>query len=98
MMELRRKPSAFAIATNSRIASGSRLQFTLFTSSPSQHLPAMLGGLTLPCVFAPCEPPTLARKRKHAHTECTGRAYSVPRESSAHRSRDVRPPLECHRG
>src|SRR2546427_10942556 len=36
-------------------------------------------GLRLLCAFAPGEPPSPAPKRKHAHTECTGKACWVPR-------------------
>src|SRR5436309_4781905 len=78
------------------MASGSRLQFTLFTlftSSPPQE-----AGLRLLCASAPGEPPSPAPKRKHAHIECTGREYLVPRGSSVRRSRDARPPPESRRG
>src|SRR2546426_4216544 len=47
-MELSRNPSAFAIATNSRIGSGSRLQFTLVIRSRG-HAGCLVGSRPVNC-------------------------------------------------
>src|SRR2546422_4729851 len=90
-IELRRNPSAFAIATNSRTDSGSRLQFTLFLfKQVHPRHPRLRGAFLRPaCAFAPDEPPSPAPKRKHARIACTGMECSVAQGASAPRSRDV---------